>query len=60
MKRAILAIFSAAFLASAVGAKADPAADQQMASRYLQAAQSGDVDSYLKEVPSGLRKGFGF
>jgi Sel1 repeat len=45
MKRVILAIFCAAFLASAAGAKADPAADQQMASRYLQAAQSGDDEA---------------
>jgi hypothetical protein len=45
MKRAILTIFCVAFLANATGAKADPAADQQMASRYLQAAQSGDDDA---------------
>ena len=45
MKPAILAIFCAAFVASAGGAKADPAADQQMAGRYLQAAQSGDDDA---------------
>ena len=45
MKRAILAIFCCAFLASAPGAKADPASDQDMASRYLRSAQSGDDES---------------
>jgi TPR repeat protein len=45
MKRAILAIFCCAFLASALGAKADPASDQDMASRYLRSAQSGDDES---------------
>ncbi|MBV9460670.1 MAG: sel1 repeat family protein [Bradyrhizobium sp.] len=45
MKRAILAIFCAAFLASAPGAKADPASDQDMASRYTRSAQSGDDES---------------
>lgn len=45
MKRAILAIFCCAFLASAPGAKASPASDQDMASRYLRAAQSGDDES---------------
>lgn len=45
MKRAILAIFCCAFLASAVGAKASPASDQDMASRYLRSAQSGDDES---------------
>jgi Sel1 repeat len=45
MKRAILAIFCCAFLASAAGAKADPASDQDMASRYLRSAQSGDDES---------------
>jgi TPR repeat protein len=45
MKRAILAIFCCAFMASAPGAKADPASDQDMASRYLRSAQSGDDES---------------
>lgn len=45
MKRAILAIVCAAFLASAPGAKANPAFDQDMASRYLRSAQSGDDES---------------
>ena len=45
MKRAILAIFCAAFLASAPGAKADLASDQDMASRYMRSAQSGDDES---------------
>lgn len=45
MKRAILAIFCCAFLASAPGAKADLASDQDMASRYLRSAQSGDDES---------------
>jgi hypothetical protein len=45
MKRAILAIFCCAFLASAASAKADPASDQDMASRYLRSAQSGDDES---------------
>src|SRR5215469_7100300 len=45
MKRAILAIFCCAFLASAPGAKASPASDQDMASRYLRSAQSGDDES---------------
>jgi hypothetical protein len=45
MKRAILAIFCCAFLASAAGAKADPSSDQDMASRYLRSAQSGDDES---------------
>jgi hypothetical protein len=43
MKRAIQAIFCCAFfLASAPAVLADPASDQDMASRYLSAAQSGD------------------
>src|SRR5580704_2222782 len=47
MKRAALrAIFCcAALLASPVGAVADPAFDRDMASRYAQAAQSGDDDA---------------
>ena len=45
MKRAILAIFCCAFLAAAPGAKASPASDQDMASRYLRSAQSGDDES---------------
>lgn len=45
MKRAFLAIFCCAILASAPGAKADPASDQDMASRYLRSAQGGDDDS---------------
>lgn len=45
MKQAILAIFCCAFLASAASAKADPASDQDMASRYLRSAQSGDDES---------------
>jgi TPR repeat protein len=45
MKRAILAIFCCAFLASAASAKADPSSDQDMASRYLRSAQSGDDQS---------------
>jgi TPR repeat protein len=45
MKRAILAIFCCAFLASAASAKADLASDQDMASRYLRSAQSGDDQS---------------
>jgi TPR repeat protein len=45
MKRAILAIFCCAFLASVVSAKADLASDQDMASRYLRSAQSGDDQS---------------
>src|SRR5215475_2320383 len=44
MKRAILAIFCCAFLASATGAKADPASED-MASRYMRSAQSGDDES---------------
>jgi Sel1 repeat len=47
MKRAALrAIFCcAALLASPVGAVADPTFDRDMASRYAQAAQSGDDDA---------------
>lgn len=46
MKRAILAMFcGAALLAHAPAAVADPAADQDMASRYLRAAQSGNDDA---------------
>jgi len=45
MKRAILAIFCCAFLAIAANAKADLASDQDMASRYLRSAQSGDDQS---------------
>lgn len=46
MKRAILALFCcASLLANAAGAKADPSFDRTMASRYLQAAQSGDDDA---------------
>jgi len=45
MKRAILAIFCCAFLAAPPGAKASPASDQDMASRYLRSAQSGDDES---------------
>src|SRR5579859_1933693 len=43
MKRALQAIFCCALLlASTPAALADPASDQEMASRYLRAAQSGD------------------
>jgi hypothetical protein len=45
MKRAILAIFCCALLASAPYAKASPVSDQDMASRYLRSAQSGDDES---------------
>jgi hypothetical protein len=46
MKRALQAIFCCAFLlASAPAVRADPAFDRDMASRYLQAAQSGDDDA---------------
>src|SRR5215475_5642530 len=46
MKRAILAIFCCAFLlANAGSAMADPVFDQEMASRYLRAAQSGDDEA---------------
>ena len=46
MKRAILAICCCvALLANGPGAMATPAADQDMASRYLRAAQSGDDDA---------------
>ena len=46
MKRAILAIFCCAFLlANPHPASADPVFDQDMASRYLRAAQSGDDEA---------------
>jgi hypothetical protein len=46
MKRAVLAIFCCAlFLANPHPAKADAAFDQDMASRYLRAAQSGDDEA---------------
>jgi hypothetical protein len=46
MKRAVVAIFCCAvLLANAAGAAADPASDQDMANRYLQAARSGDDDA---------------
>jgi len=46
MKRAILAIFCSVFLlAHAPAARADGASDQDMASRYLRAAQSGDDEA---------------
>src|SRR5579871_2052456 len=46
MKRALLAIFCCAFLlAVAHSAHADPVFDQDMASRYLRSAQSGDDES---------------
>src|SRR5215469_13365382 len=46
MKRAILAIFCSVFLlAHAPAARADAASDQDMASRYLRAAQSGDDEA---------------
>jgi TPR repeat protein len=45
MKAAILAIVSFAALTSLGSAAADPVSDQNMASRYLQAAQSGDGDA---------------
>ena len=46
MKRAVLAIFCCAFLlANAHPAKADAVFDQDMASRYLRAAQSGDDEA---------------
>jgi TPR repeat protein len=45
MKRAILAIVSFAALTSIGSAAADPVSDQNMATRYLQAAQSGDGDA---------------
>jgi|SRR5579871_1325742 len=46
MKRALLAIFCCAFLlAVAHSAHADPVFDQDMASRYLRAAQSGDDEA---------------
>ena len=46
MKRALLAIFCYAFLlASPHSAKADAVFDQDMASRYLRAAQSGDDEA---------------
>jgi TPR repeat protein len=46
MKRLVVAVvLSAALLANAGGAAADSASDKDMASRYLQAAQSGDDDA---------------
>jgi Sel1 repeat len=45
MKRAILAIVSLAALTSVSSAAADSVSDQNMANRYLQAAQSGDSDA---------------
>lgn len=46
MKRSILAIFYCAFLlANAPSAWADPVFDQDMASRYLRVAQSGDDEA---------------
>ena len=45
MKAAVLAIVSFAALTSIGSAAADPVSDQNMASRYLQAAQSGDGDA---------------
>jgi len=46
MKRLVVAVvLSAALLANAGGAAADPASDRDMASRYLQAAQSGSDDA---------------
>jgi TPR repeat protein len=45
MKRAILAIVSLAALTSVGSAAADSVSDQNMASRYLQAAQAGDGDA---------------
>jgi len=46
MKRGILAIFCCAFfLANAPSALADPVFDQEMASRYLRVAQSGDDEA---------------
>src|SRR5689334_23709619 len=46
MKRLVLAILCcASLLANAAGAAADPVFDQDMASRYLRAAQSGDDDA---------------
>ena len=46
MKRFLVAtVLSAALLANAGGAVADPASDKDMANRYLQAAQSGSDDA---------------
>jgi TPR repeat protein len=45
MKRALLAIVSLAALTSVGSAAADSVSDQNMASRYLQAAQAGDGDA---------------
>jgi TPR repeat protein len=46
MKRAILAVLCCAFLLANAGiAAADPASDQDMASRYLRAAKSGDEEA---------------
>ena len=45
MKRLVVAVLSVALLASAGGATADSASDQEMANRYLQAAQAGSDDA---------------
>ena len=45
MKRAVLAIICHALLASPHSARADAVFDQDMASRYLRAAQSGDDEA---------------
>ncbi len=46
MKHAALALFCASFFAADISAAmADPASDREMASRYMQAAQSGDDDA---------------
>jgi hypothetical protein len=45
MKRAVLAIICYALLASPHSARADAVFDQDMASRYLRAAQSGDDEA---------------
>ena len=51
MKRAVLAISCYAFLlASPHSAKADAVFDQDMASRYLRAAQSGDDEAQFYMV----------
>ena len=46
MRRMVLAMACCAgLLAGSIGASADPASDQDMANRYLRAAQSGDDDA---------------
>ena len=46
MKRAVLALLCATLFATSIdAAAADPAFDRDMASRYMQAAQSGDDDA---------------